>query len=431
MLDLKSIRQNPAEARRALASRSEKHGVALDALLEADAAWRAAFAEVEPLRARRNKAADDVGRLKREKSDVGPLLKEMEELKTRLKAAEEQAAVLEARVQERLLEIPNIPHSSVPAGADASANPELRRVGEPRRFDFKVRDHQTLGEALGLFDFARAAKLSGARFALLTGAGARLERALINFMLDLHAEHGYTEVFPPFLVTRQTMTGTGQLPKFAEELYAAPADDLFLIPTAEVPLTNLYRDETLDAARLPKALCAYTACFRREAGSYGKDTRGLIRNHQFNKVELVRFVRPEDTLAELEKLTAHAETVLKKLALPYRVVALCAGDLGFSAAKTYDLEVWLPGEDGGRGAYREISSCSTFTDFQARRIGIRYKTEDGARGLVHTLNGSGVAVGRTAAAILENYQRADGSVDVPDALRPYLGRDRLEKSPGL
>ena len=268
-------------------------------------------------------------------------------------------------------------------------------------------------------------------FALLTGVGAKLERALINFMLDLHAAHGYTEVFPPFLVTRQTMTGTGQLPKFAEELYALPADDLFLIPTAEVPLTNLYRDEVFEADRLPKALCAHTACFRREAGSYGKDTRGLIRNHQFNKVELVRFVRPEDTLSELETLTAHAEAVLKKLELPYRVMALCAGDLGFSAAKTYDLEVWLPGEENGRGAYREISSCSTFTDFQARRIGVRYKAADGARGLVHTLNGSGVAVGRTVAAILENYQRADGTIDVPAALRPYLGRDRLDDCPAL
>ncbi len=431
MLDLKHLRQNTDEARRALAARNEKHARALDALLAVDAEWRAAQAEVEPLRARRNKAADEVGRLKREKTDATALLKDMEELKARLKTAEEKAAGLEARVQEQLLEIPNLPHPSVPGGTDAAANQEVRRVGSPRVFDFKARDHQTLGESLGLFDFARAAKLSGARFALLTGAGARLERALINFMLDLHGEHGYTEVFPPFLVTRQAMTGTGQLPKFAEELYATPADDLFLIPTAEVPLTNLYRDEVLDAGRLPKALCAYTACFRREAGSYGKDTRGLIRNHQFNKVELVRFVRPEDTLAELEALTTHAESVLKKLDLPYRVVALCAGDLGFSAAKTYDLEVWLPGEDNGRGAYREISSCSTFTDFQARRIGVRCKGADGSRGLVHTLNGSGVAVGRTVAAILENYQRADGTVDVPAALRPYFGRDRLDGAPVL
>ncbi|MBK8651313.1 MAG: serine--tRNA ligase [Elusimicrobia bacterium] len=431
MLDLKFLRQNTDEARRGLSGRSPRYAQALDALLAADADWRAAQVEVEPLRARRNRAADEVGRLKREKGDATALLKEMEELKGRLKAAEDKVAALELRVQEQLLEIPNLPHSSVPTGADATANREIRRVGAPPAFDFKPRDHQTLGETLGLFDFARAAKLSGARFALLTGVGAKLERALINFMLDLHAAHGYTEVFPPFLVTRQTMTGTGQLPKFAEELYALPADDLFLIPTAEVPLTNLYRDEVFEADRLPKALCAHTACFRREAGSYGKDTRGLIRNHQFNKVELVRFVRPEDTLSELETLTAHAEAVLKKLELPYRVMALCAGDLGFSAAKTYDLEVWLPGEENGRGAYREISSCSTFTDFQARRIGVRYKAADGARGLVHTLNGSGVAVGRTVAAILENYQRADGTIDVPAALRPYLGRDRLDDRPAL
>jgi seryl-tRNA synthetase len=295
-----------------------------------------------------------------------------------------------------------------------------------------------VGEKLGLFDFGRAAKLSGARFSLLVGQGARLERALIQFMLDLHTkEHGYLEVLPPYLVTRQTMTGTGQLPKFSEELYAAQ-DDLFLIPTAEVPVTNIYRDEALDEADLPRALCAYTACFRREAGTYGKDTRGLIRNHQFNKVELVRFSRPEDHLQELEKLTGHAEEVLKRLGLAYRVVSLVTGDIGFSSAKTYDLEVWMPGDRSAAekgstavGAFREISSCSTFTDFQARRIGARVKRKDGTKTLAYTLNGSGVAVGRTMAAILENYQQADGTVVVPEALRPYFGADRITPHPAL
>ncbi|HNC73382.1 MAG TPA: serine--tRNA ligase, partial [Elusimicrobiota bacterium] len=358
--------------------------------------------------------------------DATALLKEMEELKTRLKGLDDRTAAAQARVDEKVLGLPNLPHPSVPVGADAGQNREIRRWGEPKKFPFKPRDHQDIGEKLGVLDMARAAKLSGARFALLSGAGAKMERALIHFMLDLHTGvHGYTEIFPPFLVTRQTMTGTGQLPKFADELYATKDDDLFLIPTAEVPLTNLYRDEPLDEATLPRALCAYTACFRREAGSYGKDTRGLIRNHQFNKIELVRFVRPEDSLAELEKLTGHAEEVLKRLGLPYRVMELCTGDLGFSSAKTYDLEVWLPAENGGQGAYREISSCSTFTDFQARRIGLRYKKSDGSRALMHTLNGSGVAVGRTLAAVLENYQDADGSVAVPEALRTLMGIDRL------
>lgn len=431
MLDLKLLRQNPEAVRAALAARSGRYLPALDDVLSLDAQARAVALEIEPLRARRNKAADDIGRLKREKSDASGLLKEMEELKARLKGLEEKAAAVQGQVDERLLGLPNLPHETVPLGKDPSENREVRRWGDPRQPVAKPRDHQELGERLGLLDFARAAKLSGARFALMTGAGARLERALINFMLDVHGEHGYTEVFPPFLVTRQTMTGTGQLPKFADELYAAEADDLFLIPTAEVPLTNLYRDEVLEEAQLPKALCAYTACFRREAGSYGKDTRGLIRNHQFNKVELVRFVRPEDTLSELERLTGHAEEVLKRLGLPYRVLSLCTGDLGFSAAKTYDLEVWLPGENKGQGAYREISSCSTFTDFQARRIGIRYKKADGSRALLHTLNGSGVAVGRTLAALLENYQREDGTVDVPAPLRPYLRLDRLTGGGGL
>jgi seryl-tRNA synthetase len=426
MLDIKFLRNDPESVRRALQNRGGRYVPALEDLLAADAEWKAANGESEPLRARRNQAADEMGRLKREKKDATALLKEMEELKTRLKGLDEKTAAAQARVDEKVLGLPNLPHPSVPVGADAGQNREIRRWGEPKKFPFKPRDHQDIGEKLGVLDMARAAKLSGARFALLSGAGAKMERALIHFMLDLHTGvHGYTEIFPPFLVTRQTMTGTGQLPKFADELYATKDDDLFLIPTAEVPLTNLYRDEPLDEATLPRALCAYTACFRREAGSYGKDTRGLIRNHQFNKIELVRFVRPEDSLAELEKLTGHAEEVLKRLGLPYRVMELCTGDLGFSSAKTYDLEVWLPAENGGQGAYREISSCSTFTDFQARRIGLRYKKNDGSRALMHTLNGSGVAVGRTLAAVLENYQDADGSVAVPEALRTLMGIDRL------
>ncbi|HMX42324.1 MAG TPA: serine--tRNA ligase [Elusimicrobiota bacterium] len=426
MLDIKFLRNDPESVRRALQNRGGRYVPALEDLLAADAEWKAANGESEPLRARRNQAADEMGRLKREKKDATALLKEMEELKTRLKGLDEKTAAAQARVDEKVLGLPNLPHPSVPVGADAGQNREIRRWGEPKKFPFKPRDHQDIGEKLGVLDMARAAKLSGARFALLSGAGAKMERALIHFMLDLHTGvHGYTEIFPPFLVTRQTMTGTGQLPKFADELYATKDDDLFLIPTAEVPLTNLYRDEPLDEATLPRALCAYTACFRREAGSYGKDTRGLIRNHQFNKIELVRFVRPEDSLAELEKLTGHAEEVLKRLGLPYRVMELCTGDLGFSSAKTYDLEVWLPAENGGQGAYREISSCSTFTDFQARRIGLRYKKSDGSRALMHTLNGSGVAVGRTLAAVLENYQDADGSVAVPEALRTLMGIDRL------
>jgi seryl-tRNA synthetase len=432
MIDPKLFRSDPDRVRQAVESRGGRYLPALEEVLAAEGELRAVLAEVEPLRARRNQAAEEVGRLKREKKDASALLKDMEDLKIRLKALEEKTAGLEAKVQAGLLGLPNIPHESVPPGKTPADNREVRRWGTPPVFAFKPKDHQELGESLGLMDFARAAKLSGARFALLTGVGARLERALINFMLDLHTEaHGYTEVFPPFLVTRRTMTGTGQLPKFEEELYATPEDDLFLIPTAEVPLTNLFRDEVLDDALLPRALCAATACFRREAGSYGKDTRGLTRNHQFNKIELVRFARPEDALKELETLMGHAEEVLRRLGLPYRVLELCAGDLGFSAAKTYDLEVWAPGENGGRGQWREISSCSTFTDFQSRRMGIRLKRADGARAFVHTLNGSGVAVGRTMAALLENYQREDGAVDVPEALRPYLKSDRLLPDGGL
>ena len=432
MIDIKLIRTQPDRVRQAILNRGGRFLPKFEELLALDKDLRAIQAEVEPLRARRNQAADEFGRRKRLKEDGGALLKEMEELKGKLKSIEERAGDAEKKVQAALLELPNLPLETVAVGRGAEDNREVRRWGVPRAFNFPVKDHQELGEKLGLMDFARAAKLSGARFALLTGVGARLERALINFMLDVHtAEHGYMEIFPPFLVTRQTMTGTGQLPKFEEELYATKEDDLFLIPTAEVPLTNMCRDESLDDRHLPLAVCAYTACFRREAGTYGKDTRGLTRNHQFNKIELVRFVRPEDSPRELEILTGHAEAMLEKLGLPYRVMELCTGDMGFSSAKTYDLEVWAPGENGGQGQWREISSCSTFTDFQARRIGLRSTKPDGSRALMHTLNGSGVAVGRTMAAILENYQEADGSVIVPEALRPYLRLDRisLEETP--
>lgn len=444
MLDIKTLRTQPEAVREGLRRRGGRYLPALEDVLAADGDWRKINAEADALRTRRNRAADEIGRLKREKKDASGILKEMEELKARLKELEEKAKTLEARVQDGLLGIPNLPDGSVPPGKGPDENPVVRAWGEKPAFSFPVRDHQEVGEGLGILDFGRAAKLSGARFALLLGEGARLERALIQFMLDLHTrEHGYTEVFPPFLVNRTTMTGTGQLPKFEEELYACREDDLFLIPTAEVPLTNLFRDETLEEDALPRALCAHTACFRREAGSYGKDTRGLIRNHQFNKIELVRFARPEDSLRELEILTGHAEEVLRRLKLPYRVVELCAGDLGFSSAKTYDLEVWMPGDGAGQksregaadrsaaegrgapGAWREISSCSTFTDYQARRIGVRVKRKDGSRALVHTLNGSGVAVGRVMAAILENFQQPDGTVAVPEALKAYMGTDRL------
>jgi seryl-tRNA synthetase len=428
MLDIKLIRTQPDLVRKAIENRGGRFLPKFEELLVLDKTLRTVMAEVEPLRARRNQAADEIGRRKRQREDGGALLKEMEELKVKLKAIEERTGEAERNVQAALLELPNIPLEAVPLGRGSSENIEKRRWGSPKTFGFPVKDHQELGEKLGLMDFARATKLSGARFALLTGVGARLERALINFMLDLHtAEHGYTEIFPPFLVTRQTMTGTGQLPKFEDELYATKEDGLFLIPTAEVPLTNMYRDEAMEDADLPRALCAYTACFRREAGTYGKDTRGLTRNHQFNKIELVRFARPDESQNQLEVLTGHAETVLQRLGLPYRVMELCTGDMGFSSAKTYDLEVWAPGENGGLGQWREISSCSTFTDFQARRIGLRYIKPDGSRALLHTLNGSGVAVGRTMAAILENYQEPDGSVVVPDALRPYLQLDRLTR----
>ena len=415
MIDIKLLRDQPDVVRDALAKRSA--AVDLDAVLATDARRRSLVHETEQLRAEQNRASEDIARLKKAKEDASAAIAAMQDVSRKTKDLGEQVKAIEAELEAQLLDIPNLPDASVPVGRDEKDNPVLRTWGDKPAFDFEAKDHVDLGEGLGILDFERAAKLSGARFALYTGAGARLERAIINFMLDLHTqEHGYTEVLPPFAVNSQSMQGTGQLPKFAEDLFHLEGHDLWLIPTAEVPVTNIHRDEILAADRLPIRYAAYTPCFRSEAGSYGKDTRGLIRQHQFNKVEMVKFTAPETSWDELEKLTANAETVLQRLGLHYRVSTLCTGDLGFSAAKTYDIEVWLPAQN----TYREISSCSHFTDFQARRANIRVR-RDKKPEYVHTLNGSGLAVGRTFVAILENCQQADGSVVVPDALRPYMG----------
>jgi seryl-tRNA synthetase len=390
-----------------------------------DAERRQAITEAESLKANRNRASDEIARLKKSGQDASALINETKEMREQIQQSEKKAAEQEARLREILTSIPNLPHDSVPVGKSEADNVEARRWGSPPQFDFKPKPHWELGEALGVLDLERAAKLTGARFAVYWALGARLERALANFMLDLHTrEHGYTEVLPPFLVNSESMYGTGQLPKFAQDLFRVPhgEKDLWLIPTAEVPVTNLYRDEVLDAAKLPVSLTAYTSCFRSEAGSYGKDVRGIIRQHQFQKVELVKFSRPETSYDELEKLTNNAEAVLQKLGLHYRVVTLCTADMGFSAAKTYDIEVWLPGQN----LFREISSCSNFETFQARRASIRYRPEGRSKTeFLHTLNGSGLAVGRTWVAILENYQQADGSVRIPEALQPYMGTDRI------
>lgn len=416
MLDVRRVRNNPQEVARAL--RDRQVNISLDKFLEADARRRQALAELEELRRRRNQISEEVASRK----GCGQLA---DDLIVAMRAGNEQIRALEARVKELdatlndlLLEIPNIPHASVPVGDDERNNAVVRTWGQPAAFSFPPQPHWELGEALDILDFTRGGKVAGARFSFVKGAGARLERALVNFMLDLHLEQGYREIFPPFLVNRESMIGTGQLPKFAAEMYKVEGEDYYLIPTAEVPVTNIFRGEMLEGERLPIYLAAYSACFRAEAGAAGRDTRGLIRQHQFNKVELVKFTRPQDSYEELEKLTRDAEEVLRRLGLAYRVVVLCTGDLGFSAAKTYDLEVWMPGQ----GAYREISSCSNFEDFQARRANIRYRPRPGAKPeYVHTLNGSGLAVGRTLAAVLENYQQEDGSVIVPEALRPYMG----------
>lgn len=422
MLDPRIIREKPDLLRRKLHDRGVAFDV--DGLFHLEAGRRRLLAELERLRARKNALSAEVGKRKRAGEDVAALVAEAAGIEPALKELTEQQAKVQEQFDALLLTIPNLPHDSVPVGPDPSANREVRRWGRPREFAFPPRPHWELGEVLGILDFERGARLAQARFAVLTGAGARLERALTQFMLDLHTrEHGYTEVVPPLLVNAAAMTGTGQLPKFEEELFKTKDESLYLIPTAEVPLTNLHREEILPAGSLPKKYTAATPCFRREAGSYGKDVRGLIRQHQFNKVELVWFTEADKSYEALERLTADAEEVLRRLELPYRVVALSTGDLGFASAKTYDLEVWLP----GHADYREISSCSNCEDFQARRAGIRYRPHPKAGAeYAHTLNGSGLAVGRTWIALLENFQEADGSVTVPDALRPYLdGQARL------
>jgi len=391
----------------------------LDEFKRLDESRRAALREVETLKARRNKVSDQIAALKKDKKDAAALIADMRALGDRIKELDAKVAAIEASLEEWLLAVPNVPHESVPKGRSSEDNVEVRRQGEPKKFDFEPLPHWDIGGRLGILDFERAAKIAGARFAVYTGAGARLERSLINFMLDLQTrEHGYTEVLPPFMVNTAAMTGTGQLPKFADDLFRVEKSGYWLIPTAEVPLTNLHREEFIDGTRLPISYAACTPCFRSEAGSYGKDVKGLIRQHQFNKVELVKFTRPEDSYEALERLTRDAETVLQRLDLPYRVVALCTGDLGFASAKTYDIEVWLPSYN----AYREISSCSNCADFQARRAAIRFRRAQGGKAeFAHTLNGSGLAVGRTLVAILENFQRRDGSVAIPEVLQPYFG----------
>jgi seryl-tRNA synthetase len=416
MLDLKFVRTQPEVVKEALAHRQAN--LNLDGFLHDEEERRGVLFEMENLKAQRNKVSEEVGRLKKAGENADALVEEMRAVNLRIKGFEEQLAAIDERMQQVMYEIPNIPHASVPVGPDESANVEVRRWGEPRQFAFDPQPHYDIGEKLDILDFARAAKVTGARFTFYKGLGARLERALIAFMIDLHTPKGYVEILPPYMVHRSSMIGTGQLPKFEEDAFRVANTEYCLIPTADVPVTNLYRDEILDVDKLPIYHCAYSACFRAEAGAAGRDTRGLIRQHQFNKVELVKFSLPENSYAELEKLTNDAEAVLQTLGLPYRVVCLSTGDMGFSSAKTYDLEVWLPSFN----TYREISSCSNFEDFQARRANIRFR-----RGLkekpefVHTLNGSGVAIGRTVAAILENYQEADGSVRIPKALQPYMG----------
>ena len=423
MLDIKYLRENFVAAEKALATRGD--AIDLSAFSVLDQRRRELLSGGENLKAEKNKVSALIGKTK-DKSQVQDEIARMKDVSAQIKGLDEQLREVEEQFSELLMGLPNIPHEKTPIGTSEDDNVEVRTWGERPTFNFQPKAHWDIGEDLGILDFERGGKLSGARFCLYLGAGARLERALINFMLDLHTgEHGYTETLPPFLVNRASMTGTGQLPKFENDLFHTEDVDLFLIPTAEVPVTNIHRDEILAEKDLPLCYTAYTPCFRKEAGSHGRDTRGLIRQHQFNKVEMVKFTRPENSDAELEKLLQNAEKVLQLLELPYRVVDLCTGDIGFSAARTFDIEVWLPGQD----CFREISSCSTFGDFQARRASIRFRREGAKKPeLLHTLNGSGLAVGRTLLAVLENYQQEDGSVLVPEVLKPYMGG--LEKIEG-
>jgi seryl-tRNA synthetase len=425
MLDLNFVRDNLPLVEEKLRQRGMKPAEVLKNFAQVDAQRRQAITSAETMQAQRNRASEEIAKLKKSGQDASALIAETKALREQVEELGKAAEEYEVRLQQILVGIPNIPHASVPVGKSANDNVEVRRWGTAPKFDFAPKPHWEIGEQLGVLDLERAAKISGARFAVYWDLGARLERALANFMLDLHtSEHGYTEVLPPYMVNSDSLYGTGNLPKFAADLFKVPHGDkdLWLIPTAEVPVTNLYRNEVLAAAQLPVSLTAYTPCFRSEAGSYGKDVRGIIRQHQFQKVEMVKFARPEDSYEQLEKLTHDAEEVLQKLGLHYRVVALSTGDIGFSAAKTYDIEVWLPGQE----LFREISSCSNFESFQARRANIRYRPEGKNKTeFVHTLNGSGLAIGRTWVAIVENYQQADGSVLIPEALRKYMGTDRL------
>jgi len=420
MLDIKKIREDFEEVKQKVESRGQgDFGIAR--VIELDTRRRELLADVEAKKSRQNADSKEIPKLKKEGKDVTALLAEMKALSEEIKQIDAQVGLIEEELQDALLNIPNTPNENVPVGVSDEDNVEVRRWGEPKSVDFEQKAHWDVGGDLDILDFERATKIAGTRFTVYKGLGARLERSVMNFMLDLHTgEHGFTEILPPFMVNRDAMTGTGQLPKFEEDMFHVPAKDFFLIPTAEVPVTNLLMNEILDGDKLPIYYTAYTPCFRKEAGSAGRDTRGLIRQHQFNKVELVKFCKPEDSYKELESLTAAAEEVLKRLEIPYRVVRLCTGDLGFSSAMTYDIEVWMP----SYGRYVEISSCSNFESYQARRANIRFRREAGSKTeFVHTLNGSGLAVGRTTAAILENYQQADGSVIVPEALRPYMGID--------
>lgn len=422
MLDIKYLRQNIEFVRKKMDERGQK--IDFDRFLALDAKRRDILQSVEALRNERNSVSKQVGELKKKKADASALIEKMSDVSAKIKEYDESLRVIEEELNAFVMIVPNVQHESVPQGQSSEDNTIVRSWGEKRVFDFEPKQHFDLGESLNILDFARGAKIAGARFTLYRGAGAQLERAIFNFMLDLHTEkHGYTEVLTPFMVNAESMTGTGQLPKFKDDLFKIEGMEYYLIPTAEVPVTNIYREEILEEEMLPIYLVAYSPCFRAEAGSYGKDTRGLIRQHQFNKVEMVKFSKPETSYEELEKLTVNAEEVLKLLNIPFRTVCLCTADLGFSSAKTYDVEAWLPGQN----TYREISSCSNFEDFQARRASIRFRRkESGKVEFVHTLNGSGLAVGRTVVAVLENYQQADGSVVIPDALRPYMrGLDKI------